>query len=69
MRINSWGFSPNPDPNKRKGLKPNCCIALSIRPINGTAKDIALINQYSYSKHYSLPSALADGYGRQVFLL
>ena len=43
-------------------------ISYFIRWLKPTAKDKALINQFLYSKYYSLPSALADGSGRQEFL-
>ena len=43
------------------GLKPNNGKVSVYRHIYVTVKDITLIKQYSHSKYYSLPSALADG--------
>ena len=37
-------------------------FAISVRPINGTAKDNSPLSNCLYSKQYPLPSALADGH-------
>jgi len=41
------------------GLKPKMSEFFLYRHINVTVKNITRIKQYAYSKHYSLPSALA----------